>query len=63
MSYSGWSLIKQASAIEYKCDSLFYFENKINSSLKEIQDVADQSYDSSYTQIDVRWCFLYKSIM
>lgn len=44
---SGWSLIKQASAIEWKCHSLFYFENKINSRLKEIQIVAGPSYHSN----------------
>lgn len=59
VSYSGWSLIQQASAIEYKCHSLFYFENKINSSLKKIQNVADPSYDSNCTQVNVRLGFLF----
>lgn len=54
MSYSGWSLIKQANAIEWKCHSLFYFTNKINSNLKEIQTVADPSCDPNCTRVHVR---------
>lgn len=30
--------------------------NKVNSSLREIQNVADPSYDFSYTQVHVRLC-------
>lgn len=59
MSYPGWSLIKQAGAIEWESHSLFYFENKINSSLKETQLVADPSYDSNCAWIHVKLCFLF----
>ena len=63
MSYSGWSLIKQASAIEWNA-IVYLILNKVNSSLKEIQNVADPSYDFSYTQVHVRlFPFLYNSNM